>query len=156
MKHVFCCMEVWPSGLRRNFAKVEGAKAPRRFESCHFRVNYDNREILIEELELLDRLKIVTLRRSLTAGILVIPDEFEPATEEEYNNSLEDEILDALLEPVHNVDSVGTICPIFLRGPADLLDKVRLIKFDDGSDLEHIESRIEQVKHRLALLDKHE
>jgi len=120
-------------------------------------VNYDNREILIEELELLERLKIVTLRRKLNAGVILIPEEFQVATEQEYEDqfSIEEEIASGLAETVHNINSLGTICPIFLRGPADLLDSVRLIKFSDNMlELEAIENRIDTVKGRLGELDK--
>lgn len=120
-------------------------------------MNYDNREILIEELELLERLKIVTLRRKLNAGVILIPEEFQVATEQEYEDqfSIEEEIASGLAETVHNINSLGTICPIFLRGPADLLDSVRLIKFSDNMlELEAIENRIDTVKGRLGELDK--
>jgi hypothetical protein len=119
-------------------------------------VNYDNRENLVEELEILERLKIVTLRRRLNAGILLIPEGMQPATEQEYEDqfALEDVIVESVAETVHNVDSLGTICPIFLRGPAELLDSVRLIKFSDNDiDLETIEDRIETVKSRMHALD---
>lgn len=137
-------------------ANDEWGKSHRRFESYHFRVNYDNRENLVEELEILERLKIVTLRRRLNAGILLIPEGMQPATEQEYEDqfALEDVIVESVAETVHNVDSLGTICPIFLRGPAELLDSVRLIKFSDNDiDLETIEDRIETVKSRMHALD---
>lgn len=123
-------------------------------------MNYDNREILLEELEVLERLKIITLRRTLGAGILVIPDGLEPVGEvyeDEDDESLEDLIMEALLHPVVNRDSAGSFVPIILRGPADLIREVRLIKFDDYMiDIEDIEKRIEAIKSRLDQLDTDE
>ena len=141
-------------------ANDERGKSRRRFESCHFRVTYDNREILLEELEILERLKIITLRRTLNAGLLVIPDGLEPLPADwdeecdEDDKSFEDMLVEAMLHPVRDPDSPGTIVPIILRGPADLVQHVRLIKFDDHMiDIEDIEKRIEAIKGRLDQLD---
>lgn len=96
MKHVSCCLEVWPSGLRRNFAKVEGAKALRRFESCHFRMenttekpfklhpetyrntlesSKDTAEILRESVELLERSIAASEELEKSPGLVLVDDD---------------------------------------------------------------------------------
>lgn len=117
------------------------------------------REILEEQLELLERTMTVTLRSRLNAGILLVPDDLQvwnSETEEEPDYSFEDELFEALLEPVRNIDSLSSYLPFIIRGPVDLLSEVRHIKFSNDGDIEAIQARIDSVRERLDWLDKAE
>lgn len=148
-------LEVCPSGLWYNFAKVVGVM-PRRFESCHFRVNTTNKQILEEELEVLRRAKDITLKSCLMAGILHIPDGIQcwnSDVEDEPEDKLIEELSEALLDQaVGDIDTISTYAPIILRGPVELLKEIRLLKFGDAHLLEVLQDRIEVIESRLALI----
>lgn len=119
-------------------------------------VNPD-RELLEEQLELLERTMTVTLRSRLNAGILVVPEGlqvWDSETEEEPDYSFEDELFEALLAPVRDIDSLSSYLPFIIRGPVDLLKEVRHIKFGNDGDIEAIQGRIDSVRERLDCLDK--
>lgn len=117
------------------------------------------REVLEEQLELLERAMTVTLRSKLNAGILLIPEDLQAwnsETEEEPDHAFEDELFEALLAPVRDIDSLSSYLPFIIRGPVDLLSEVRHIKFGNDGDIEAIQGRIDSVRERLAWLDKAE
>lgn len=116
----------------------------------------ENREILEDELETLERLKVITLKRKLNAGILFIPDgltcsiEDERDPEEIDDKTFEEELIGALVDSYNYAQDTGKVIPVIVRGSADLLSQVRKITFDDGMiDIDDIERRIEIVKERL-------
>lgn len=62
---------MWPSGLRRNFAKVERAKALRRFESCHFRMDTVE-ETLVDTVNLLERTVKAAELTQTNHGVIIV------------------------------------------------------------------------------------
>ena len=143
-------MEVWPRGLWRNFAKVERAKALRRFESCHFRVNHkqidhanrQNKAALREELALLTRVIVLTEKSALNAGILLIPATDNNRSDVEQDD---DEIVADMLEGL----------PYTVRGPKGLIEEIKWYPEKDiNLDLEALKNRAEYIQYRIDLIDK--
>jgi len=116
------------------------------------------KELLEEELYLLQRTKNAILRSLLNAGLLLIPDglqvwnsetEAEPPVEDLF----EEELFSAMLTSIQDVDSLSTYLPFIIRGPKDELDGVRHLKFSRDESLDVIQDRIDLIENRLALMD---
>jgi hypothetical protein len=116
---------------------------------------HPKKEPLEEELEVLRRAYDVTLKSTLMAGILIIPDGIQcwnAETDDEPTDVLVEELTDALAEQAKgDVTTLATYLPIMLRGPSELLKEVRLQKFGDAHMLEVLQDRIEVIENRLEL-----
>lgn len=131
-----------------------GCKSPSGFDPHRFRM--ENREILEEELEILQKLKIITLKRKLSGGLLFIPEELEFAYPDgEDEPSFEEELVGAMIDQIEFTQETGKRLPVIIRGDEKLFDKVQYINFHDDSmiDVEDIERRIESLKDRLKSID---
>jgi hypothetical protein len=117
---------------------------------------FDNRDNLVEELDLLERLRLAYLRRKLHGGILLIPDELTYAIGEEEISELEETLVESMVTTLQFPDSLGALLPVVIRGSEELLKEVRLIKLSDESmlDVEMIEKRIENLKERIKRFDE--
>lgn len=105
---------------------------------------------LCDELLLLGRTAKATARSRLNAGALYVPDGLSIAQEPdeepvlgadgeiediaEENDSFEQELLDAMTTPIADESSASAVVPLIIRGPAELADKVKLIKFERSFD----------------------
>lgn len=124
---------------------------------------------LMDELLLLNKSARKTLKSRLPAGILFIPDDFSNIAQadgdvdestdsyaedsDDNSDSFEEELIHGLTAPLSDENSVSTIAPTFVRGPADLGDKIRHITFDQALD-PHLSERADKVLGRiLAGLD---
>jgi hypothetical protein len=119
--------------------------------------NNTTKELLEEELELLQRTKIAILKSRLNAGLLLIPDglqvwnsENEP--EPPLDDLFEEEFVGAMVDSVQDIDTLTTFIPIIVRGPKDQLDGIRHLKFGRDESLDVIQDRIEVIEDRLALM----
>lgn len=104
---------------------------------------------LCNELLLLSRTVRATAKSRLNAGALFVPDEFsvsretptdfvegddlEPFLEEEHDE-FEEELVDSMTTPIADESSASAVVPLLIRGPAELGDKIRLIKFERAFD----------------------
>lgn len=87
-----------------------------------------------ETLLRLDRLVRATAHSKIHAGVMAVPNEIDfgkPANvashESGYSKSdpLQEQIFEALSEPISDEGSASTVVPMVMRGPAEFLDKVR-------------------------------
>jgi len=123
---------------------------------------------LCDELLLLNRAFRATARSRLNAGALFIPDELsvgssavedaapiDPVTgvslgliEEDEKDEFEEELVEAMSAPITDESSASAIVPLLIRGPADLGDKIKLIKFERSFD-EQLRTRSDRVLERI-------
>lgn len=123
------------------------------FEYSSFRMN-KNTELLEEELDLLRRTKIAILRSQLNSGLLLIPDGLQVWNSEiEDEPNFEEELSDYLLNSVQDVDSLTSFMPFIIRGPKDLLEEVRHLRFTDERAVEVIQDRIDVIEDRIAKIN---
>lgn len=109
------------------------------------------------ELLLLNRTFRATARSRLNAGMLYLPDgmgvaatpdpdllddEQDPAdpqfssltAPEEDMDDFEESLVEAMSTPIADEDSASAVVPLLVRGPAELADKIKLIKFERSFD----------------------
>lgn len=119
---------------------------------------------LLEELLLIDKSSRTLLRSRLSAGLLLIPDELDnisqsdgetDSDDDEFANladdasdSIEEELMDVLMEPIKNEGSAAAAIPTFFRGKAEYLDKIKHITFERPNDDTTIQ-RNEKVLQRI-------
>lgn len=110
---------------------------------------------LLEELMLLNRTVRATARSRLNAGLLYLPDGLTVRSEATpYPDDLDDtpgadpsasgtgddddefeqELIDAMTTPIQDEDSAAAVVPLIVRGPAELGEKINLIKFERAFD----------------------
>lgn len=105
---------------------------------------------LCAELLLLNRTFRATHRSRLNAGALYIPDGLSYAstvdsdvpfeededgyTPEESEDDFEEQLYEAMSTPIKEEDSASAVVPLIIRGPAEMADKVKLIKFERSFD----------------------
>lgn len=111
---------------------------------------------LLEELMLLNRTVRATARSRLNAGLLYLPDglsiarsEATPYTDDldetpgadpaiagtgDDEDEFESELIDAMTTPIQDEDSAAAVVPLIVRGPAELGEKITLIKFERAFD----------------------
>lgn len=114
-----------------------------------------------EELLLLSRMIRITARAKLNAGVLFIPDELTvvartAATDEETEKEgdpFEVEFLHAISESVTDEQSMATVAPIVVRGPADAGEKIRYINIDRKADEFLINRAVAVLDRILTSLD---
>lgn len=111
-----------------------------------------------ETLRLLGGQKRAESRSRHMAGLLLLPNELDggppdPVAGEDGEEAVEDPLFasleEALLEPVIDPDSSGTVLPTALRGPMEALREVRHITLDRSGD-GSLETKIEKSVERLA------
>jgi hypothetical protein len=126
---------------------------------------------LCSELLLLNRTFRAIERSRLNAGLLYIPDgmavahtgdpnypyaegesedEFgvpEP-TPEELEDEFEDQLMDAMTTPIEDESSAAAVVPLLVRGPAELGEKIKLVKFERTYD-DALIKRSERVLERI-------
>ena len=110
-----------------------------------------------EELLLLNRMTSAIAKSRLNAGVLFLPDALTvAATSPEVNgvdideneDTLEQMLIDSMVEPIRDIDSGSAVVPLMLRGPSDMGEYIKY--FDIGRDVPtQLVSRTEQVKDRI-------
>lgn len=92
-------------------------------------------EHLEKELELVEGLIEHLAKSRMGAGILFIPDlPWDKEAPEEDEETIEQELIKALLEPVPDWNNYANLVPIIVRGPEENLEKIKLI--DSSGDKE--------------------
>lgn len=110
------------------------------------------REVLEEELALVEAY-IAFLDCSRTrGGLLYIPEEMSFPVEEG-EPSFEEELLEALMQPLPENYEPSAFLGFIVRGPAEFSDKIRHIEFD-GEFRKVLCARAYDIKGRIELLDK--
>lgn len=114
------------------------------------------REVM-RELELINR-KITAeyLSRLASAGVVLFPDEMTFPVREEFAdepNPLMAEWIDIAATAIKNPGTASAVIPIPLTGPADVLDKVKLIDFTLKIDEKTIERRDSAIRRLAMKLD---
>lgn len=111
---------------------------------------------VLREIELLDaHVHATAISRLKGAGILGIPEELTlPGDEMEIEGEDSDPFIRVLTEvmalAIKNPDSAAALVPIILRGPAEFIDKIKLIDFTNQFDQQVTELRNNALR-RLAL-----
>ena len=122
---------------------------------------------LLDELLLLSRAARATARSRLNAGALFVPDGLSVAAEsdgesddtvydddalapyaDEDSDVFEDELLDSMTTPIQDEASAAAVVPLLIRGPAELGQHIRLIKFERSFD-PMLAQRAEKVLNRV-------
>lgn len=119
---------------------------------------------LCDELLLLNRTYRATHRSRLNAGMLYIPDglsnssqpdpdllapEDDPeATPEELEDSFEEELMEGMSTPIEDEASANAVVPILVRGPAELGDKIKHIRFERSFE-DSMNARYDRVLERI-------
>lgn len=121
---------------------------------------------LCDELLLLSRAVRATARSRLNAGALFVPDELSvsrdqpedinPVPEEgvqeplplEEQDSFEEELIDSMTTPIADEESAAAVVPLIIRGPAELGDKIKHIKFERSFDAQ-LTQRYDRVLERI-------
>lgn len=102
---------------------------------------------LCDDLLLLSRAVSATAKSRLNAGLLFVPDEISNISEsdgeaigedaeysDDVSESFEEGLIDSMITPIADVSSAAAVVPIIVRGPQDMGDKIRLIKFERTYD----------------------
>lgn len=110
-----------------------------------------------EELLLLNRMNAAISKSRLNAGVLFIPDALTvSATSPDVNgedvdedeDTLEQALIDSMVEPIRDIDSGSAVVPLMIRGPAEMGQHVRY--FNIGRDVPtQLVARTDQVKDRI-------
>jgi hypothetical protein len=100
-----------------------------------------------DELLLVSRLSAATAKSRLSSGILFVPDGLsniaqsdgslegeEGAMADDYSDSFEEDLIDAMTTPIADVSSASAVVPLILRGPEDLGEKIFHIKLERSLD----------------------
>lgn len=122
---------------------------------------------LCGELLLLNRTFRATARSRLNAGALYLPDGLSvaaqgdpnypdddennmnpPFTAEEAQDDFEEQLMDAMTTPIRDEASASAVVPLIIRGPADLGEKIKVIKFERAFD-EALIARADRVLERI-------
>lgn len=124
---------------------------------------------LMDELLLLSRTARATARSRLNAGALFVPDGLSvaadtdgpmdiPGVDEETGDPLqfedddtdqfEEELIDAMTTPIQDEASAAAVVPLIIRGPSELGEKIKLIKFERSFDPQ-LASRADKVLARI-------
>lgn len=108
----------------------------------------------LSELLLINRTFRATARSRLNAGLLYLPDgltgsgtlstdavtvvgQDEPVPEtygDETEDQVEDQLVESMTTPIVDEESAAAVVPLILRGPAELADKIKLLKFERSFD----------------------
>ena len=119
----------------------------------------------VDELYLLNQMFRGTILSRLNAGLLYIPDgltashsaapapvgpptpgDATPVAAEE--DEFELDLIDSMMTPIADPSSASSVVPLVVRGPSDLGEKIKHIKFERSYD-EHLVARAEAVMERI-------
>ena len=107
---------------------------------------------LCAELLLLNRTFRATARSRLNAGAMYLPDGLSVAAQPESGAQFEDEVditqptedeeadlfemqlIDAMTTPISDESSASAVVPLIIRGPAELGEKIKIMKFERSFD----------------------
>ncbi len=119
---------------------------------------------LLDELLLIDKSSRTTTRSRLNAGVFVIPDEIDNISESDgevegedgefadvsndIQQSIEEDLMAAMMEPIKNEGSAAAAVPIFFRAPAQYIEQLRHITFARNFD-PAISARYDRVIERV-------
>jgi hypothetical protein len=123
---------------------------------------------LCDELFLFSRAARATARSRLNAGALLVPDTLavsaDQATEvvadpddpdapalfdvESEDDEFEQELMDSMTTPIADEGSAASVVPLIIRGPAESLKEVRLVKFERTYDPQ-LAQRAERALERI-------
>lgn len=119
---------------------------------------------LCDELLLLNRTYRATHRSRLNAGMLFIPDGLSnpgnpdpdlyaevddpEQTPEEAADEFEEQLLTAMITPVEDEGSASAVAPLLVRGPSEMGDKIKHIKFERSFE-DSMNARYDRVLERI-------
>ncbi len=124
---------------------------------------------LLEELMLLNRTVRATARSRLNAGLLYLPDglslrseatpytddidttlgpDVSPSGASDDEDEFEEELISAMTTPIQDEDSASAVVPLIVRGPQELGDGIKLIKFERAFD-PALAARAQEVLDRI-------
>lgn len=121
---------------------------------------------ICDDLLLVSRTASATAKSRLNGGLLFVPDGLsnvsqtdgeidgeDGALTDDTGDSFEEELIEAMTTPIADVSSASAVVPLVVRGPEDLGDKIKLIKFERSYDPQ-LALHAEKLLHRiLAGLD---
>ena len=123
---------------------------------------------ICDELLLLGRSARATAKSRLNAGMLFMPDELSNISQSDGNftddpdvaeladdmsDNFEEELMDAMTTPIADESSASAVVPLIVRGPKELADAIKFIKFERAFDPQ-LAARSEKIIERiLAGLD---
>lgn len=116
---------------------------------------------ICDELLLLSRAARASAKSRLNAGILYIPDGISAAKEADTDDedvesgidSIEEELIEAILEPVGDDSSGAAVMPTILRGPEEYAQSIRHITIDRPMDVQSTQRSERLLERILAGLD---
>jgi hypothetical protein len=123
---------------------------------------------LCDELLLVSRTASATAKSRLNGGLLFVPDGLSNVTQSEgeldldgevapltddVSDSFEEELIDAMTTPIADVSSASAVVPLVVRGPEDLGDKIKLIKFERSFDPQLAQRADRLIERILAGID---
>jgi hypothetical protein len=118
----------------------------------------NNRQILVDEQEALERVIELLSKSRLNSGILFIPEgltaELDLISEED-DADLETELVKALTSPISDVHAASVFMPFIIHGPEELYDEITYKAPNIYPDLEVLRNRVEFIKTRIEWLDEH-
>lgn len=119
-----------------------------------------------DDLLLISRAASATAKSRLNGGLLFVPDGLSNVSQsdgeingEEGNlsddvaDSFEEELIDAMTTPIADVSSASAVVPLVVRGPEELGDKIKLIKFERMFDPQIAKQGDRLLERILAGLD---
>lgn len=141
-----------------------------RIWRSHARYSKDPESSMLGVLELLDELLLIdkssrgVVRSRLNNGIFAIPDEIGQIAQsdgeiegedgevadlsESISQDIEEDLMEALIEPIKNEGSASSVTPVFFRVPSQYIEQLRHITFERAHD-PAIAARYEKVIDRI-------
>lgn len=121
---------------------------------------------ICDDLLLMTRAASATAKSRLNGGLLFVPDGLsnvsqsdgeidgdEASLSDDASDSFEEELIDAMTAPIADVSSASAIVPLIVRGPEELGDKIKLIKFERTFDPQIAKQGDRLLERVLAGLD---
>jgi hypothetical protein len=114
------------------------------------------------ELLLLNKTFRATARSRLNSGMLILPDGLsaaaspdpeagDPSTDDAADtdsDDFEESLIESAIAPIQDEESASAVVPLIVRGPADLVDKIRLVQFERSFD-PALATRCDKVMDRI-------
>lgn len=124
---------------------------------------------LLDELLLLNKSSRKTLKSRLNAGFLLMPDDMDNIAQsdgdvddntdtyaedsDDNSDSFIEELITAMTTPIQDEGSASAVVPMVIRGPADVIDKIKHITIEQTFDPHHSERADKVLNRILAALD---
>lgn len=121
---------------------------------------------ICDDLLLLSRAASATAKSRLNGGLLFVPDGLsnisqsdgmldgeDAALTHDAGDSFEEELIMSMTTPIADVSAASAVVPLVVRGPEDLGEKIKLIKFERAFDVKHIEHVDRLLERILGSLD---